>query len=206
MRRLLISLTLVAAAAAAHATPFEDLMIATLRDDSGTVKLLLLRGVNPNQADEKGQYPLHQALRLESDKVVASLLAYPGLDINLRNASGETPLMLAALKGRLEMVQQLVARGARINQDGWTPLHYACSGPDEGVVNWLLSQGAEINARSPNGSTALMMASRYGGISTAENLLKAGADARLRNEQQLDAADFAKAAGRDNLVKLLRSK
>ena len=112
---------------------------------------------------------------------------------------------LAALRGRLDWVQALRQRGAEINRPGWTPLHYACSGPDEGVVDWLLLQGAEIDARSPNGSTPLMLAAGYGGISSAERLLKAGADARLRNEQGQTAADFAERAGRDRLARQLRA-
>jgi ankyrin repeat protein len=101
-------------------------------------------------------------------------------------------------------VQLLVKRGAKINRSGWTPLHYACSGPDNGVALWLIAQGADINARSPNGTTPLMMSVRYGPVDLAEDLLKAGADRMLRNEQHLDAADFALAAGRDQLLQLLR--
>jgi len=38
--------------------------------------------------------------------------------------------MMAALRGSLEWTQRLIERGAAINRDGWTPLHYAASGPE----------------------------------------------------------------------------
>lgn len=198
-------LLLAVAATLAQAGPAEDLLLAARRDDGHRTMLLLLRGADPNPRDERGRTPLHIVLQEESDKALASLLAHPGLDVNAVNAAGETPLMLAALKGRLDWVQTLAQRGAAINREGWTPLHYACSGPDNGVASWLLAQGAAIDALSPNGSTPLMLAAGYGGISTAEILLKAGADARLVNEQGLGAADFAERAGRDKLAALLRA-
>ncbi|MET0517980.1 MAG: ankyrin repeat domain-containing protein [Burkholderiaceae bacterium] len=194
------------ASLAAHAAPIDDLTVAAYRDNGYEIGKLLAAGVDPNAADARGRHAINIALIEQSDRAVKALLAYPRLDANVRNANGETPLMLAALKGRLDWVQMLVARGALINlAEGWTPLHYACSGPDNGVALWLLSQGADINARSPNDSTPLMMAARYGDITTAEQLLKAGAEPRLANEQNLTAADFAQAAGRDGLAKLLNA-
>lgn len=200
----LVALALLAGAELAMAGPAEDLLNAAMRDDGYRIGVLLLRGGDPNVRDEQGQTPLHIALKDDGDKAVKSLLSHPALDVNAVNAAGETPLMLAALRGRLDTARLLVQRGAQINREGWSPLHYACSGPDEGVAAWLLSQGAEIDARSPNGSTPLMMAAGYGGLSTAELLLKAGAKAKLQNEQGLRAADFAERAGRDRFAKLLR--
>jgi uncharacterized protein len=204
MKKLLPCLLVVALHGLLQAGPVDELTAAAERNNGSGVLTLLLRGVDPNAADSKGRTALNIALREESDKALDSLLAYPQLDLNAANANGETPLMLAALKGRLEWVQLLVKRGARINRDGWTPLHYACSGPDNGVALWLIAQGADINARSPNGTTPLMMSARYGPADLAEDLLKAGADRLLRNEQALDAADFASAAGRHRLLRLLR--
>lgn len=203
--RAWLAMVLLALVALANAGPAEDLLLAAQRDDGYRLSNLLLRGADPNPRDARGRTPLHIALQEESEKALASLLAHPGLDVNAVNTAGETPLMLAALKGRLDWVQALAQRGAQIDREGWTALHYACSGPDNGVAPWLLAQGAVIDARSPNGSTPLMLAAGYGGISTAEILLKAGANARLLNEQQLSAADFAERAGRDKLAKLLRS-
>lgn len=189
----------------AAAAPIDDLVLAVELDDGYNVGKLLQRGIDPNLADARGRLALTVALREDSDKALDSLLAHPNLDILRANANGETPLMLAAIKGKLDWVKKLVGKGAPVNQAGWTPLHYAASGPDNGVAAWLLSQGADINARSPNGSTPLMMASRYGALDLPAVLLKAGADATLLNDKGLSAADFAATAGRDELqAKLLK--
>lgn len=206
MKRLipLLLLAVSMAGAAEPAAPMvESMMKSAELDDGRTITTLLLRGVDPNARNARGMTALHVSVREDSGKALDSLLADPRTDVNAANADGETALMLAAIKGRLDWVQLLVKKGAQINREGWTPLHYACSGPDHGVVAWLIGQGAELDARSPNGTTPLMMAARYGAMDTADVLLKAGADARLRNEQNLAAADFAKAAGRDALVKRL---
>ena len=205
MRGLLALLAVLLPVLAFAAAEDEELRIAALRDDGSRVMTLLLRGADPNGRDARGQTALHIALKDDSDKAIKSLLAHPGLDVNAANAAGETPLMLAALRGRLDLAKMLAQRGAAVNRVGWTPLHYACSGPDEGVVAWLLAQGAELDARAPNGSTPLMLAAGYGGISSAERLLKAGAAPGLRNEQGLAAADFAERAGRDKLAQALRA-
>ena len=198
-----LPLALWLAAGLCRATPVDDLVKAAELNDGRTVLTLLLRGTDPNAPDARGRTALGIALLEESDKALISLLADPRLDINSANANGETPLMLAAVKGQLETVKQLTKKGALVNRAGWTPLHYACSGPDNGVAAWLLKQGADINARSANGTTPLMMAARYGAMDLAGVLLKAGADASLVNVQNLSAADFARAAGRDSLLKLL---
>jgi len=187
----------------ATAGPVDDLVLAAELNNGREVTTLLVRGVDPNAVDARGRKALEVALREDSGRALDSLLDHPASDVNAANATGETPLMLAAIKGRLDWVQKLVRRGARIHKEGWTPLHYACSGPDNGVALWLLGQGAELEARSPNGSTPLMMAARYGAMDLAEALLAAGADATLRNDQGLSALEFAKAAGRNKLAKQL---
>lgn len=187
------------------AAPIDDLVLAAELNDGYTVSKLLQRGVDPNKPDSRGRYALGMALREDSDKALDSLLAHPQLDIAAVNANGESALMLAAIKGNLDGVKKIVKKGAAINSAGWSPLHYACSGPDNGVAAWLLSQGSDINARSPNGSTPLMLSARYGALDLPATLLKAGADVNLRNDLGLSAADFAAAAGRDELqAKLLK--
>ena len=140
--------------------------------------------------------------RLEAVKLALSL----GNDINAVNDVGETALMFAALKGRLDLSQRLIDRGARISQLGWSPLHYAATGPEPKIVALLLQHGAPIEARSPNGTTALMMAARYGSEDSVTLLLAQHADVTLRNERGMNAADFARSAGREALAKRLDSR
>lgn len=200
--KTLIAAALVAASSLALAiTPDErDLQTAADRDHLGSLNRLLQRGVDPNVGDKDGNSALMIALRGESYQAAERLIAHDATDVNRPNAANETPLMMAALRGRLDLAKQLVSRGAKINLKGWTPLHYACSGPDNGVADWLLSQGADIDARAPNGSTPLMMAVRYAPIATAELLLAKGANARLSHENGNTAADFAAGAGREALA------
>lgn len=203
MRAWLVGIAL-AAAATAWAEPIDDLVLAAELNEPRAVLSLLLKGVDPNQPDSRGRRAIFIALRENSLQALGSLLASPQTHVDEPNAQGETPLMIAAIRGSLPAVQALVKHGAAINREGWTPLHYACSGPDNGVAAWLISQGAEINARSDNGTTPLMMAARYGNGDLVPLLLKAGAEPRAANEQELTAADFALRGGRDRIAAELR--
>ena len=203
MRRWLAVLALLVATSA-RATPVDDLVIAAELNDGRAVLSLLLKGVDPNQPDSRGRKAIFVALREDSLRALDSLLASPLTQVDEPNAQGETPLMIAAIRGSLAAARALVKRGASVNRKGWTPLHYACSGPDNGVAAFLIEQGAELNARSENGTTPLMMAARYGNSDLVPLLIKAGAEPRAANEQELTAADFAERGGRDLMAKELR--
>lgn len=185
-------------------SPQPELHVAAQNDRAGVLMNLLLRGTDPNQRDAHGNTALHVAVREESEHALQALLKHPGTDVGAINQAGETPLMLAAIKGRLDWCQLLVKRGALINEPGWSALHYAAAGPEAAVVRWLLQQGAKVDARSPNGTTPLMMAAGYGGPTGVELLLAAGADPSARNDQQLDAAEFARRAGNEDLEAKLK--
>ena len=150
---------------------FDDFFRAVRTDNASGVASLLERGFDPNAHDESGQSALGLAVREKSDRVVDVLLKHPQLDVNSRNSVGETALMLAALQGRLELAQRLIEQGASVSQEGWNPLHYAATGPEPKIVALLLQRGAPIEARSPNGTTALMMAAGYGSEQSVTLLL-----------------------------------
>ncbi|MFX1678432.1 ankyrin repeat domain-containing protein [Mitsuaria sp. CC2] len=192
-----------ASSAASETGAPPELHVAARNDHASTVMKLLLAGVDPNVRDAQGNTALHVAIREESGKAFDTLLKSPGTDVSAINQAGETPLMLAALKGQLDWVKELVKRGAFVNEPGWSALHYAAAGPSEQVVRWLVVEGADIDARSANGTTPLMMAAGYGGLSGAEVLIAAGADVTLRNDHQMTAADFARRAGQDEMAEKL---
>ena len=153
--------------------------------------------------DPAGQYGLILAIKEPSPKVAQVLLNAPRVDLNALNASGESALMLASLKGQLDLVAALIRKGADVNKTGWTPLHYAASTGQVAVIRLLIEQHAYIDAESPNGSTPLMMASMYGTPDAVRLLLEEGADASLKNQQGLTAIEFAKRADREDVVLLI---
>jgi ankyrin repeat protein len=177
-------------------------------DNAGGVERLLKKGFDPNTRDPKGQVGLYLALRVQSMKVVRVLLEAQGVQVDARNAADETPLMMAALRGETDAAQALLAHGASAAKDGWAPLHYAAASPAAtaaAIVKVLLARAAPIEARSPNGTTPLMMAAKYGTEDSVDALLAAGADRRATNDQGLDAAGFAASAGRDKLAARLKA-
>lgn len=210
--RFIIYLILAFGFSAARAGAHEDFFKAIASDDASTVMTLMVRGFDPNALDEKGQNPLYLSQRDGAFKVAEALMSHPQLRIDRPNAAGETPLMMAALRGHVPWMIRLLEKGARIegavgavggeggHPRGWTPLHYAASAPDARAVELLLARGARTDARSPNGTTPLMMAAQYGPEVVVDLLLKRGADARLRNDLDLGAADFAARAKRESLA------
>lgn len=191
---------------AARAGAFEDYFAAVRSDNESTVVALTLRGFDLNTVDEKGESGLLIALRLGSLKVADFLLQQNSVRVEARNAQGESPLMLAALKGHLPQAQRLIRRGAEVNKPGWTPLHYAASNPEPSsldMVRLMLEHHAYIDAESPNKSTPLMMAARYGTEPVVKLLLEEGADPLVRNERGMSAIDFARQVGRDGSVDLI---
>lgn len=187
----------------AHAGSYEDFFKAVQRDDARTVQALLQRGFDPNTRDPKGQHGLFLALREPSPKVARALIDWPKTDVEARSAEDESPLMMAALKGQLELARLLIARGADVNKPGWAPLHYAATHGHLALMQLLLDEHAYIDAESPNGSTPLMMAAHYGSREAVQLLLEAGADPLLKNRLGLSAIDFALRANRRDMADLI---
>jgi len=187
----------------AYAGSYEDFFIAIRQDDAQAVTDLLKRGFDPNTVDPKGLGGLYLALRDGSLKAAGALIAWPKTNVEIRTAQDESPLMIASLKGQLEVARKLIERGADVNKPGWAPLHYAATGGHLAVMELLLDQNAYIDASSPNGSTPLMMAARYGTPAAVKLLLEAGADPSIRNQLGLTAIDFANRANRMDSAELI---
>lgn len=201
-----LGLGALAVVAPARAGAYDDFLRAIGRDDASTVASLLRRGFDPNARDPKGQPALILALHEDARQVAAVLIAAKGLKVEERNAKDESALMMAALRGNLPAARALIARDADVNKTGWAPLHYAasCTTADApAMVALLLEHHAYIDAASPNGTTPLMMAVRYGTADTARLLVNEGADPTLKNQLGLSAVDFAMRADRQDMVQLV---
>ena len=186
-----------------HAGSYDDFFKAIKMDDARTIQQLLARGFDANTLDPQGQHGLLVAIKEPSPMAAKTLVDAPKIDLNTLNVMGESPLMLAALKGELVLATQMVKKGADVNKTGWTPLHYAASNGHVPVIQLLLENHAYIDAESPNGTTPLMMASMYGSPEAVKLLLDEGADPTLKNQQGLTALDFASRAKRPDAIELL---
>lgn len=204
--RILVELAVIAGLLvcwSARAGSYEDFFRAVKRDDGSRIQQLLNLGFDANTPDPHGVTALMMALQEPSPKVSRVLISWPRTDLNALNSAGETPLMMAALKGEFEIARQLIARNAAVNKTGWTPLHYAATAGDLKMISLLLEHHAFIDAESPNKSTPLMMACMYGSPDAVKLLLAEGSDPMIKNQQGLTAAQFAERADRPDIAEIV---
>jgi len=199
----MLYLAVIAGYSLSHAGSYEDFFIAVKQDDPQAVRALLNRGFDPNTLDPKRLPGLYVALRDSSLKAAQALIDWPKTNVEIRTPEDESPLMMACLKGHVEMVKKLISRDADVNKTGWTPLHYAATGGHVAIIELLLEQHAYVDAESPNGTTPLMMAAHYGSPAAVKVLLESGADPALKNQLGLTAIDFANRAGRQDAAEMI---
>lgn len=201
--KFVVYLLVVVWVSLARAGSYEDFFIAIKQDDGKKISQLLQRGFDPNAVDPSGRHGLFIALQDGSLKAADALIQWPRTNVEWRSPKDESPLMIAAIKGQKDIVKKLIARDADVNKPGWTPLHYAATAGQLEVMEILLEEHAFIDAESPNKSTPLMMAAKYGSTAAVKLLLEAGADATMRNELGLSAVDFAQQGNRRDAADLI---
>lgn len=132
-----------------------------------------------NAKDRYGVTPLRLAC-INASAPMVRLLLESGADPESSFGQGETALMTAARTGNPEVVQLLLARGAKASaQEQWrgqTALMWAAAEGHTEAVRLLLAAGADRDARSKAGFSALLFAIREGRIGSVKALLDAGAD------------------------------
>ena len=207
-------LSVVAVGAIAAQAPTEKQVSSFFRavqmDDASTVRKMVGTVVNANELNPLGGEPaLVLAIREGSAAVVQDLLAHPGTDLERKAVNGNTALMMAAFKRDGDTVRALLDKGAKVNQPGWTALHYAAASGDAAIAQLLIERGAKLDALSPRSSgavTPLMMAAREGQDGIVRLLLAKGANAGLKNTEGFTAAQLAKQAGHDKVAGLLSGR
>ncbi|KAJ8377547.1 hypothetical protein AAFF_G00256110 [Aldrovandia affinis] len=111
--------------------------------------------VRPQPDDEKRRPDVFSALKLGNSQLVREIVEEDPVQVNMLNAEGASPLMMAAVAGQMEEVQLLVERSADLDKQdgvhGWTALMQATYHGNKDVVKYLLSQGADVNLRAKNG-------------------------------------------------------
>jgi hypothetical protein len=151
---------------------------------------------------DAGMEPNYVADRIGTGLMIAAwqgnlpmmeLLVARGADVNRRNALGESALMHAAWRGQVAAMRWLIGKGALVDSGPmqWSALHYAAFAGQAEAAGVLLDHGADINARSSNGSSVLMMAVYEGHEPLVKALLARGADPRVKNDRGEGALEWA---------------
>uniref|UniRef100_A0A3B3BNU7 Kinase D-interacting substrate 220a n=1 Tax=Oryzias melastigma TaxID=30732 RepID=A0A3B3BNU7_ORYME len=127
-------------------------------------------------------------------------------DVDSRSDNGQTPLMVAAELGNLEIVQEFIKRGANVDLDDidcWTALISAAKEGHIEVVRELLENHANLEHRDLGGWTALMWASYKGRTDVAELLLEKGANPNITGQYSVYPIIWAAGRGHAEIVHLL---
>jgi ankyrin repeat protein len=109
----------------------------------------------------------------EGDQKALGLFLAAGFDVNKPNAAGYTGLMVAAERGRLDIVKLLLDHKADLNvagRDGSTALMLAAENNQPEILKLLISRGADPNRQDNNGWTAVLKASYQGNAKCIEVL------------------------------------
>ena len=115
--------------------------------------------------DGHGNTPLHQAVFNGQSETVRMLLPTSGNMLNAPNDAGETPLIIACMKGNLIIADLLIDAGAEVNKallNGNTPLHFAVWSENKFIGRKLIATNAQVDAQNENGETPLILAAREG--------------------------------------------
>ena len=173
---------------------YSPLFYAVWGPKNDFIEFLLSSGGDLNAVDEHGSTLLHAAAEMgrrvphperaptfcpppERRRLgVAELLLAKGIDINIRNKDGETPLHTAVADGELKMAEFLIGKGADIDakdNNGRNVMHtlvcnlvsysssyrYGIGGRlAYSLADLILSSGVDINARDKKGRTPLDLA------------------------------------------------
>ncbi|XP_036448980.1 kinase D-interacting substrate of 220 kDa isoform X4 [Colossoma macropomum] len=127
-------------------------------------------------------------------------------EVDSRSDNGQTPLMVAAEQGSLEIVQELIRRGANVNLDDvdcWTALISAAKEGHVEVVKELLDNNANVEHRDMGGWTALMWAAYKGRVEVARLLLEKGANPNITGQYSVYPIIWAAGRGHSEIVRLL---
>ena len=145
-------------------------------------------------------------------------------DLNARTPDRDTAVMLAAHFAdedrernvlstmRYDQAVRLLAEaGASLennDENAFTALAYAAYAGRDRTLTYLLEKGAKVNGmaqgRVAYAATPLMMAAMQGHRDAAMQLLRAGADANVRIQNGMSAAEFAQKNNHGHLLRALK--
>lgn len=187
---------------------YTPLHYALWKGDLEFIKLLLYKGAIVN-TNKNGRTPLYDAVVVCQKEEVALLLLSHGA--NLDPPCGENLLSEAVKRGFLQFAQKIFPRCSYVinsqNRRGYMPLHHAIEAGHASIVDWLVNQNADVNAKvSYNQKTPLHLAIEKKSMPVIDMLLKSGARIDDVDKEGKSALHHAVDTKDGSIVKLLLDK
>ena len=147
-----------------------------------------------NEKTNEGMTALHYAVCNGNIKMITLLKSY-GATFELITNLGKNAMHMAAESNQCSMIIYLLYNEGQdifsVDENGSTPLHWACYSGAEESVNFLLSLHANINAQDKEKFTPLHLAVLANKPKIVENLLHKGADKNIMNNKNELPRDIA---------------
>jgi ankyrin repeat protein len=144
---------------------------------------------------------------MNGDLKTVRTLVRQAVDVNAARPDGMTALHWAVERRDLEMMNVLLAAGAKhdlTNRTGASPLYLAATNADAAAIARLLDAGEDANAvLTAEGETVLMLASHSGNAEAVKLLLERGADTNTQQARGQTALMWAAAEGHAAVIKQL---
>ena len=160
-------------------------------------------------SEKTGSLNIFEASATGRTTQVVRHLARDPMLVNAYTEDGFQPLGLACFFGHFETAEYLIKAGAPINSPSKnplkaTPIQSAAAAKHLEIVNLLLSNRADPNAREQGGFTPLHAAAQNGDVAMIRSLLFNGADLSIRSKEGKLPVDMAIESGHNDAAKLLK--
>jgi ankyrin repeat protein len=183
MRKHLLTLVALSAAAGFSAEPGLSVAEAVMHQDQAALRSLLEKKADVNAPSVDGSTALHWAVE-NDDAGAIEMLLRAGARADAQDRYGLTPLYYASSNGNAAIIQLLLKAGANpnvTNKEGDTALMAAARAGNPAAITALLGHDAAVNAKDGlTQQTALMWAVRENHAAAAQALLEHGADVNAR--------------------------
>ncbi|XP_048509555.1 transient receptor potential cation channel subfamily A member 1 isoform X2 [Athalia rosae] len=138
--------------------------------------------------DAEGNLPLHSAVHGGDIKAV-ELCLKSGAKISTQQQDYSTPVHLACAQGAIDIVKMMFALQpsekyaclTSCDVQKMTPLHCAAMFDHPEIAEYLILEGADVNALDKEKRSPLLLASARGGWRTVHSLIRLGADIHVKD-------------------------
>lgn len=143
--------------------PFSVLSIVKSANIEEIKKLISTYGIN--YKDGLGDTILHTALKTNSLPAINFLLDKSDVDLNTKNALGQTPLQITAMNGQLDNLELLISKGADVKAtDRYQNnlLHVAAKTNRSEIIKYLLDKAyIDVDEKNAFDKTPLFYSNEY---------------------------------------------